>query len=226
MVSTEAQKTHSSRVAHTLPESVRGHVDLFSCSSHAGPSLLDETQVTPMAFLIWRQAPLKRCVHRSWNMSPRAHNGCGKNRLALKADSCDSEQALLEAVPTTRGPQGQRGFERAEGSRGTDWCEDVVAIETVIMIVEALEESMAEVMVIMMIVMAVMGMRAVFGGGDGCNCDDGYSGADGPRVLVPEALTKGPKLFARTLQGCRHSSAVAFSPNMREFRIQSSELQK
>lgn len=106
---------------------------------------------------------------------------------------------------------------------GTDWCEDVVAMETVIMIVEALEEVMAEVMVMVMIVVAVMaviGMRAVFGG------DDGYSGADGPRVLVPGALTKGPKLFARTLQGCRHSSAVALSPNMHEFRSQSSELQK
>lgn len=117
MVNTEIQKAHSSRVVHTLPESVRGHVDLFSCGSHAVPSLLDKTQVTLMAFLIWCQAPIKRCVHRNWNMSPRAHDGCGKNRLALKADSCDSEQALLEAVPTTRGPREQRGLERVEGSR-------------------------------------------------------------------------------------------------------------
>lgn len=38
---------------------------------------------------------------------------------------------------------------------------------------------------------------------DGCNRGDGYSGADGLRVLVPGALTKGPRLFVRTLQGCR-----------------------
>lgn len=80
----------------------------------------------------------------------------------------DSEQALLEAVPSTRGPQEQRGVERAEGSRGMDWCgEDVVAMAMVIMTVEALEEVMGMVVVIRMIVMSVMvviGMRAGFGG--------------------------------------------------------------
>lgn len=103
----------------------------------------------------------------------------------------------------------------------------------VITTVEVLEEVMVEVMmvvvVIMMIVMSVMaviGMRAGFGSGDGCNCDDGHSSADSPRVLEPGALTEGPKLFARTLQGCRHGSAVALSPNTREFWVQSSELQE
>lgn len=56
---------------------------------------------------------------------------------------------------------------------------------------------------------------------DGCNRGDGYSGADGPRVL-----TKGTKLFVRTLQGCRHGSEVALSPNMQVVWIQSTELQK
>lgn len=64
---------------------------------------------------------------------------------------------------------------------------------------EALEEVMVEVMeevvvVVVMSVMVVLGMRVV--------CGDGCSGADSPRVLAPGALTKGPKLFVGTLQGC------------------------
>lgn len=107
-----------------------------------------------------------------------------------------------------------------------DWCEDVVALALVMMTVEAVMVEVVVIMMMVMVVMAVIRMRAVFGGGDGYNHDAGYSGADGPRVLVPGALTKGPKLFARTLEGCRHGSTVALSPNMQEFWIQSSEMQE
>lgn len=108
----------------------------------------------------------------------------------------------------------------------------MVAMVRVMMTVEALEamvEVMVVVVVIMMIVMSVMvviGVRVVFGGGDSCYHGNEYSGADGPTVLVPGTLMKSPKLFVRTLQGCRCSSAVTLSPNMQEVWIQSSVLQK
>jgi hypothetical protein len=81
----------------------------------------------------------------------------------------------------------------------------------VMMTVEALEEAMVEVLVVVVImivmsVMVVIGVRVVFGGGVSCYHGNEYSGADGPTVLVPGALTKGPKLFVRTLQGCRCGS--------------------
>lgn len=74
-------------MTHTTPEGVCGNVDSFPWGSHAGPSHLDETQVTLPAVLIWCQAPIKGCVHRSRNTSLRADNGHGKNRLALEEDS-------------------------------------------------------------------------------------------------------------------------------------------
>ena len=67
--------------------------------------------------------------------------------------------------------------------------------------VEALEEVMV---VVVTSVIVMLRMWVVFA--------DGYSGADGPRILAPGALTKGPKLFVRTLQGC--SSAVVLLPHI------------
>lgn len=101
-----------------------GTWDLFSRGSHAGPSHLDKTQVTLTAFLIRCQAPTKGYTsqkpERESQSSPwpwEEQVGSKGRQLGLR----DSEQALLEAVPTQgdhRSRKGLRGLRVAEGWTG------------------------------------------------------------------------------------------------------------
>lgn len=61
-----------------------------------------------------------QCVHRSQNMSPRAHNGCGKNRWALKEDGW-GYVTLSRLCWRQFQPQGNhRNREGLEGLRATE----------------------------------------------------------------------------------------------------------